>query len=78
MERSEILEKVNDVFKDVLEEDVSIKEDYSSGDVEGWDSLNHIILIIGIEKKFNIKFNSSEILNWKDVGEMISSIKSKV
>ena len=38
MERNEILKKVNDVFIDVLEEEVSIKEEYSSYDVDGWDS----------------------------------------
>ena len=78
MERSEILKKVNDIFIDVLEEEISIKEEYSSYDVDGWDSLNHIILIVESEKKFNIKFNSSEIISWENVGKMIDCIEEKL
>ena len=78
MERNEILKKVNDVFIDVLEEEVTIKEEYSSYDVDGWDSLTHIMLIVGIEKEFNIKFLSSEIISWKNVGKMIDCIEEKL
>ena len=78
MERSEILKKVNDIFIDVLEEEILIKEEYSSYDVDGWDSLNHIILIVETEKKFNIKFNSSEIISWENVGKMIDCIEEKL
>ena len=78
MERSEILKKVNDVFIEVLEEDVSIKEEYSSYDVDGWDSLTHIILIVETEKKFNIKFLSSEIMSWENIGKMIDCIELKI
>ena len=78
MERNEILKKVNEVFIDVLEEEVIIKEKYSAYDVEGWDSLTHIILIVETEKKFNIKFLSSEITSWENVGEMIDCIELKL
>ena len=78
MERSEILKKVNDIFIDVLEEEILIKEEYSSYDVDGWDSLNHIILIVETEKKFNIKFNSSEIISWENIGKMIDCIEEKL
>ena len=78
MERSEILKKVNDIFIDVLEEEILIKEEYSSYDVDGWDSLNHIILIVETEKKFNIKFNSIEITSWENVGKMIDCIEEKL
>ena len=77
MERNEILKKVNDVFIDV-EEEVSIKEEYSSYYVDGWDSLTHIMLIVETEKKFNIKFLSSEIISWENVGEMIDCIEEKL
>ena len=78
MERSDILKKVNDVFIDVLEEDVLIKEEYSADDVDGWDSLTHIMLIVETEKKFNIKFLSSEIMSWENVGKMIDCIEEKL
>ena len=78
MKRNEILKKVNEVFIDVLEEEISINEEYSSYDVDGWDSLNHIMLIVETEKKFNIKFNSSEITSWENVGKMIDCIEEKL
>ena len=78
MERNEILKKVNDVFIDVLEEEVTIKEEYSSYDVDGWDSLTHKMLIVEFEKKFNIKFISSEISSWNKISDIINSICSKI
>ena len=78
MKRNEILEKVNEVFIDVLEEEVLIKEEYSSDDVDGWDSLTHIMLIVEIEKNLQVKFLSSEIVSWKNVGEMIDCINEKL
>ena len=78
MKKNKILKIINQVFIDVLEEEIEISEETSAADVEGWDSLTHIILIVETEKKFNIKFNSNEISNWKNVGEMILSIESKI
>lgn len=78
MKRTEILKTLNEVFIDVLEEEIQISEENSAMDIEGWDSLNHIILIVEIEKKFKIKFNSREINNWKNIGEIILSIESKL
>ena len=78
MERNEILKKVNEVFIDILEEEVSIREDYSAHDVDGWDSLTHIMIIVETEKKFNIKFLSSEIISWGNVGKMIDCIEEKL
>jgi acyl carrier protein len=78
MERIKILKKVNEVFIDVLEEEVLIKEEYSSDDVDGWDSLTHIMLIVEIEKNLQVKFLSSEIVSWKNVGEMIDCINEKL
>ncbi len=78
MERSEILSQINNVFVDVLDNDsVVIKEETTANDVEEWDSLTHIQLVVAIEKNFKIRFNSSEIQSWKNVGEMINCIQSK-
>ena len=78
MERNKILKNINQNFIDVLEDEIEISEETSAADIEGWDSLTHIILIVETEKKFNVKFNSKEISNWKNVGEMILSIESKI
>ena len=75
MERSEILKQVQDIFMDILDDDEIVLEDSTTAeDVEGWDSLTHIQLIVAIEKQFKIKFTSKEILSWRNIGEMLDSI----
>ena len=75
MERSEILKQVQDIFRDILDDEEIVLEDSTTADdVEGWDSLTHIQLIVAIEKQFKIKFTSKEILSWRNIGEMLDSI----
>jgi acyl carrier protein len=79
MNRKDIFNKVSEVFIDVLEDEkLVIHEDYNADDIDDWDSLTHIMLIVETEKKFNIKFLSSEITSWKDIGAMITAIESKI
>lgn len=78
MERTEILSKVQDIFRDVLDdEDIELVDNTTAEDIEDWDSLSHIQLIKEIEKLFSIRFTSREILSWNNVGEMIDCIASK-
>lgn len=79
MDLNVILQKVNEVFIDVFEIK-NLKIDYStnSSNIPEWDSLLHIQLIYGIEKKFNIRFTAKEIGNYKNVGEMCEGIKLKI
>ena len=78
MDKAEILKQVENIFKDVLDEDsITLTETTVANDVEGWDSLTHIQLIVAIEKHFKIKFGSKEILSWNNVGEMLDAICSK-
>lgn len=78
MEKTEILEKVRDIFRDVLDNDeIELTADMSADDVEEYDSLSHIQLVVAIEKSFGIKFNSKEITTWTKIGDMVDSIASK-
>lgn len=78
MEKQEILDQVQEIFRDILDnEDIVLTNETTANDVEEWDSLSHIQLIVAIEKHFKIKFTSKEILSWNNVGEMIDCIASR-
>ena len=80
MERKEIFEKLNAIFEDVLDldETPNLTDETSANDIEEWDSLSHIQLIVAIEKSFKIKFTSLEIMKWANVGEMVNSMEEKL
>ena len=72
MERKEIFSKLNEIFIDVLDlDECELTEETSANDIEEWDSLSHIQLIVAIEKSFGIKFTSLEIMKWRNVGESL-------
>lgn len=78
MNKEEILEKLHPIFWEELDnEDIVLTNETAADDIEEWDSLSHIQLIVAIEKAFKIRFTSSEIQSWNNVGEMISSLESK-
>jgi acyl carrier protein len=79
MERTDIYSKLNEIFIDVLDlDEVELTDATSANDIEEWDSLSHIQLIVAVEKTFGIKFTSLEIMKWKNVGEMVDSILEKI
>lgn len=78
MEIENVLDQVQEIFRDILdEESLIISHSTTANDVDGWDSLTHIQLIVAIEKKYKVKFSSKEILSWRNVGELIESLNSK-
>ncbi len=75
MEKKEILHKVEEVFRDVLDnEEITLAEITTANDIDEWDSLTHVELVRAVEKAFGIRFTSAEILSWKNVGEMVESV----
>jgi acyl carrier protein len=77
-DRTELLKEINSIFVNVLDnESVVLSEETVADDIEEWDSLTHIQLVVAIEKHFKIRFTAREIQSWKNVGEMITSIISK-
>ena len=55
-----------------------ISDATSAADIDEWDSLNHIQLVVDIEKAFKVKFTAQEILTWKNVGEICASVQNKL
>ncbi|MCR5390703.1 MAG: acyl carrier protein [Lachnospiraceae bacterium] len=79
MSREEILEKVNEVFRDVFEDDsIIVKDETTADDIEDWDSLMHITLVSEIENAFGFKFKMKDVVGMKNVGEMLDIIKEAV
>ena len=78
MENNDVLLMVQEIFRNILDnEEIVLSNETTADDVDEWDSLTHIQLIVAIEKEFKIKFTSREILSWKNVGEMLDSIIRK-
>lgn len=77
MEFNEILLKVQDVFRDVLDNDeIELSPETSSNDIDEWDSLSHIQLIVAIEDALDVEFTSQAIISWKNVGDMVTYIQT--
>lgn len=79
MTRQEIFSKFSDTFLNVLDLDACDLTDATTAhDVEEWDSLSHIRLIVAVERDFGVKFANSEIESFKCVGDLIGSIENKL
>ena len=79
MTREEVFEKINEVFRDVFEDDdITVTDATTADDIDGWDSLEHINLVNAIEQEFDIKFTMGQIVSMKNVGEMADIIISKL
>jgi acyl carrier protein len=79
MDNTALYSKLTGIFHDVFDDDeITLNPEMTASDVEGWDSLAHVRLILTIEKAFNIKFAASEIGRLKNVGGLAQLIQSKV
>ena len=75
MKREEIYERLNKVFREILDDDsIELHDETTADDVEGWDSFEHINLIVGVEDEFGIKIPMGKIVSMKNVGELVDII----
>jgi acyl carrier protein len=78
MDEPQIYARLAEVFQDVFDENlIKVTPELSAKDVDGWDSLTHIRLILTVEKAFKIKFSTSEIGKLENVGDLVKQIKAR-
>ena len=78
MERKEIMAELEKIFAEALqEEQVTLTDETTAADVEGWDSVSNMIIISEVEKHFGLKLKLREIIRMKNVGALCDVIKEK-
>ena len=78
MDEAKIYERLTRIFQDIFDDDlIFVTPELSGKDVDGWDSLSHIRLMLTVERAFKIKFSTSEIGNLKNVGDLVALIKAR-
>ncbi|MGN8774106.1 acyl carrier protein [Candidatus Weimeria sp. HCP3S3_B5] len=77
MESNEVLEKIQPIFQDIFDdEDLVVTRETCAADVEDWDSFAQMQIVMALEDMFKIKFRTSEIETWKNVGNVVDAIIS--
>lgn len=78
MDEAAIYDRLSEIMEDVFDDDsIVATPTLSAKDVDGWDSLTHIRLILTVEKAFNVKFSTSEIGKMQTVGDLVTLIKAR-
>lgn len=78
MNTSSIYDQLTEIFREVFDDDdLVVNPALTAADVEEWDSLNHIRLVLSIEKGFGLRFSAAEVGSLKNVGEFVELIQSK-
>lgn len=76
--KEEIYKALDEVFQDVFDdESIHVGPETTADDIEDWDSLEHINLVVAIENRFGMKFNMNEVTSLKNVGEMVDLISER-
>ena len=75
MDTTQVYARLTDIFHDVFDDDlIEVTPELSAKDVDGWDSLTHIRLLLTVERAFKVKFSTSEIGKLKNVGDLVDLI----
>ena len=79
MDQAEIYEQLTTIFRNLFDEDtIVLTPETTAADIEGWDSFNHINLIVAVEAKFGIKFKTAELDELHNVGHLATMIERKL
>ncbi len=76
---SDVMKALTEVFREVFDDpEIILTDETTADDIEGWDSLSHINLIVTIETRFDVRFKQKEAIGFKNVGELANSIRTKI
>jgi len=78
MEQSEVLGRMQRVFDNVFLDEVTVTPELSAKDVEEWDSLIHVSLVLAVEKEFGVRFRVGEVESVKNLGEWANLIAGRI
>ena len=79
MTKDEVFSALDEVFQDEFDDNsIHVSETTTANDIEDWDSLEHINLVVAVEKRFRIKFTMGEVAGMKNVGEMVGIILKRM
>ena len=79
MERAEVINRLTTIFRKIFNNDkLVLSDELTAADIDRWDSLTHMVLIVEIEKTFSIKFKLKDLNKMQNVGAMIDIITAKL
>ena len=78
MDRESVIHRLNAIFQDIFDDpSLAVNDAMTASDVEGWDSLSHINLIVAVEKEFRVRFTTAEVRGLNNVGDFVALIVRK-
>ena len=78
MRREEIGKKLEEIFSDLFDEEISLSDQMSPADIEEWDSLMQISILAAVQDEFDVSFEIDEIVAMKNVGDIVAAIREKI
>jgi acyl carrier protein len=79
MSRDQIMRQAQVIFREVLDSpDLVLTDELTASKVAGWDSLNHVTLVMTLEEQFRVKFTTREVMGWRNVGQMLDCLEAKL
>src|SRR5260221_60431 len=77
--RDQIVRQAQVIFREVLDSpDLILSDELTAPKVQGWDSLNHVTLVMTLEDQFRVKFTTREVMGWRNVGQMLDCLQGKL
>ena len=78
IERTEVMRRLTEVFQETFDDPgLELSDSMTAADVDEWDSLQHIVLVLAVEREFRIRLNPAEVGKLENVGRMIDLLQAK-